>query len=238
MIELAFLAHIVKKNKEAIKKRFNIIAMYSVITLILLLTAVCLWVDPIAEIVYGASKKVDLKYTENSAVLALCELSLVEILFAMTWQSIKGWKDFEMITAKLGHDPARMKITLEEMQDKLERLTRIMCICCLVINFLLVITTVVFIWIIYTDDDQQNNNDMLPIWLETCFEATASLFLIGYFVLCCVAYYWFRVKYANKKTELSKVLFLIGVLALQTFLILADWVLDYLFIYCQNCKTS
>ena len=79
---------------------------------------------------------------------------------------------------------------------------------------------------------------MLPIWLETGYEATASLFLIGYFVLCCVAYYWFRVKYANKKTELSKVLFLIGVLALQTFLIMSDWVLDYFLIFCEHCKVA
>ena len=45
--ELYFLVHIVKKNKEAIKERFNIVAMYFIITLILVSTILNLWVDPI-----------------------------------------------------------------------------------------------------------------------------------------------------------------------------------------------
>lgn len=79
---------------------------------------------------------------------------------------------------------------------------------------------------------------MLPIWLETGYEAVASIFLIGYFVLCCLAHYWFRVKYAAKKNEVKKVLFLLGVLTLQTFLIMIDWTLDYFLIYCKNCDVA
>ena len=115
VVELGYLAHIVKQNKNAIKKRFHIIATYTLVTCILFATGICLWTSPLAYIA-GTTRKerVSIAFTEDSAMLALFELSLVEMLFAMTWQSLKGWKDYEVITAKLSHDPTRMKMELDE----------------------------------------------------------------------------------------------------------------------------
>ena len=185
--------------------------LYIVILQILVDTVIACWINPIAVFIQDDAEINDMILIDNNVGIALMELFLVEIIFTMTWQSLKWWRDFEIIQAK-GLEPAEEKAELERAQQNLKCQSKFAYTSFLLINLTLGIGSCICISEAYASEDKSDN--LLPIWIEIIVEAFSALWLIGYFVLCFLAYYWFRVKYANKQTEVKKVLFLLCVLCI------------------------
>lgn len=105
-----------------------------------------------------------------------------------------------------------MKAELERAQQNLKYQSKFAYATFFLINVSLGIVSCFCISKAYANQDESDN--LLPSWIEIIVEAFSALCLIGYFVLCFLAHYWFRVKYANKQAEVKKVLFLLCVLCI------------------------